>query len=66
MYPEIFSSYISKFQSLVSRLANALSGQANHKIRTPQEPEKLFLRNGGSLCVPDKWGMRFLKPARPS
>ena len=40
LYPEIFSSYISKFQSLVSRLANALSGQANHKIRTPQEPEK--------------------------
>ena len=30
------SYYYSKFQSLVSRLANALSGQANHKIRTSE------------------------------
>ena len=51
------SSYYSKFQSLVSRLANALSGQANHKIRTPQEPEKWVLIKWGllenyyTLCV---------------
>ena len=57
--PKINASYISKFQSLGSRYATWKSKYATWK--SPVAPRA---RDGSSLCVPDKWGMRFLKPKK--